>query len=169
MLIKRDSSLLKNEKGMAIFEAIPIIIVIVLFLNFSFGFFGVIHTGILNSIASRNYAFETFRHRANLVYFRNTLDTEPSGVAEFSRSKSRLHGTISENSLGILKWHATTRTIDFFDFSRRAVEKKGVSRSEHSRIRTLAGGRVSESVHGGVNPVWIKTAYGICMDSACEQ
>src|SRR5690606_25429703 len=64
---------LQNEKGMAILEIIPISIICVLLLSFSFGFFGVIHTGILNSIAARNYAFETFNHRTDLSYFRSNM------------------------------------------------------------------------------------------------
>ena len=59
---------LQNEKGMAALEIIPIVIIVVLLLSFSFGFFGVIHTGILNSMAARNYAFETFNHRSDLRY-----------------------------------------------------------------------------------------------------
>ena len=52
---------LKNDHGMAVLEMIPIMIIVVLLLSFSFGFFGLIHTGILNSIGARNYAFETFK------------------------------------------------------------------------------------------------------------
>lgn len=157
---------------MAIFEAIPIIIVIVLFVNFSLGFFGVIHTGILNSIASRNYTFETFRNRANLVYFRNT----PTGSRtdfSYAEAKTRVHGTINEKFAGSSNdepdWVASSRTIDFFAFERRAAEVKGQTKTEHSKIRNLAGGRVSEGVHGGVNPIWIKTSYGICLDAICEK
>lgn len=58
-MLKRQRSSINNEKGMAVLEMIPILVVFVLFINFSLGFFGAIHSGILNSIASRNYAFET--------------------------------------------------------------------------------------------------------------
>jgi hypothetical protein len=171
MLKQAPFFLIKNKKGMAIFEAIPIIIVIVLFVNFSLGFFGVIHTGILNSISARNYAFETFRHRANLVYFRNT----PGAPKDFSyaQAKVRAHGTITESAAGSSQsdpdWIASSRTIDFFAFEKRAAEELGKTKSEHARTRSIASGRVSEGVHRGVNPVWIKTSYGICLDAICEQ
>ena len=63
--------MLSNQKGMAVFEIVPLLVLFVLLLNFVFGFFGIIHSGILNSIAARNYAFETFRNRTSLNYIRD--------------------------------------------------------------------------------------------------
>ncbi|NUN06442.1 MAG: hypothetical protein HUU57_11845 [Bdellovibrio sp.] len=141
---------------------------IVMFINFSLGFFGAIHTGILNSIASRNYAFETFRNRTDLTYFRNS---GPVGV-EFSKVKNRVHGTISEKQAAKVgktdpPWSASSRLVDFMSFSNRAAEEIGNSKGEHAKTRELQEGRVSESMHQGVNPIWIKTTYGICLDSSC--
>jgi hypothetical protein len=62
MKIKRQFK--KSEKGMAIMETIPVLFLLVLVFNFSLGFFGAIHSGILNSIASYNYTLETFRFQA---------------------------------------------------------------------------------------------------------
>lgn len=167
MLKKRKFAQINNEKGMAVFEIIPIVIIIVMFINFSLGFFGAIHTGILNSIASRNYAFETFRNRTDLTYFRNS---GPVGV-EFSKVKNRVHGTISEKLATKTQtdppWAASSRLIDFMSFSNRAAEEIGNSKGEHAKTRGLSDGRVSESVHQGVNPIWIKTTYGICLNSSC--
>ncbi|HEY1080340.1 MAG TPA: hypothetical protein VGE46_09580 [Bdellovibrio sp.] len=168
MLKKKKFSQRKNEKGMAVFEIIPIVVIIMMFINFSLGFFGAIHTGILNSIAARNYAFETFRNRSDLTYFRNnSADTE----TEFSQVKQRVHGTISEKQASVYKgnppWAASSRLIDFMSFSNRAAEEIGNSKGEHAKTRGISDGRVSESVHQGVNPIWIKTTYGICLNSSC--
>lgn len=168
MLKTKKFSQLNNEKGMAVFEIIPIVVIIVMFINFSLGFFGAIHTGILNSIASRNYAFETFRNRTDLTYFRNS---GPVGV-EFSKVKNRVHGTISEKQAAKVgktdpPWSASSRLVDFMSFSNRAAEEIGNSKGEHAKTRELQEGRVSESMHQGVNPIWIKTTYGICLDSSC--
>lgn len=165
LTFKKKSSIIKNEKGMAAFEIIPILLIIVMFLNFSIGFFGAIHTGILNSIASRNYAFETFRNRADLTYFRNN-------EIEFSKFQSRVHGTISEKRMGSgagnVEWAATSRLIDFMSFSNRAAEEVGNTKGEHTKTRGLpADGRISEGVHLGVNPIWVKTNYGICLNATC--
>lgn len=163
MLKFNSSSRINNEKGMAIFEMIPILIIIVLFVNFSLGFFGAIHTGILNSIASRNYAFETFRNKSNLVYFRN------DNKINFAKSNLRVHGTKSESQINIKSddWVASGRTIDFFSFDNRAAEVRGTDKNQHSKVRDLPNGRVSENIHQGVNPIWIKTTYGICLNAAC--
>ncbi len=164
MLKKSNPSILSNNKGMAIFETIPIMVVIVLFVNFSLGFFGAIHTGILNSIAARNYAFHTFRNRSNLVYFKY------DNADHFEDLHARLHGSLSEKSANSSsdKWHATSRKIDFIKFDNPAAEIIGNDKSQHSRVRDLPSGRINESTHQGVNPIWIKTRYGICLDAICE-
>ncbi|UOF00300.1 hypothetical protein [Bdellovibrio reynosensis] len=161
MLKQRRKSHISNEKGMAVFEMIPIIVVIVLFLNFSLGFFGAIHTGILNSIAARNYAFETFRNRTSLVYFSN-LDSSQTRY-EYSKSQMRVHGITAEKETG-QKWVATSRLIDRFSFDKRAADIEGNSKNVHSGIRNMSDGR---NTTVGVNPIWIKTTYGLCLTSTC--
>lgn len=159
---KRKSSI-NNEKGMAVLELVPIIIVIVLLVNFSLGFFGAIHTGILNSIAARNYAFETFRNRSNLVYFSATSNDSSALSYTYDKVGMRVHGTLSENAKS-KDWVASSRMIDFMTMQKRAAEVVGNSKGEHEKIRSLPGGR-NEGV--SVNPIWIKTAYGICLNSEC--
>lgn len=165
MLKKRRSSL-NNEKGMAVIEMVPILIVIVMFVNFSIGFFGAIHTGILNSIASRNYAFETFRNRSNLIYMRNTGTVDPQ--LHFSRDMFRVHGVISESEASKNSsspaWRAPTRLIDFMSFSNRAAEVTGNNKGEHNKALSLQEGR---NQNLSVNPIWIKTVYGICLNATC--
>lgn len=161
----KNSSLIHNENGMAVFEMIPIIIVIILLVNFSFGFFGAIHTGILNSIAARNYAFETFRNRSNLVYFRNTANA--SVAYEYSKEKFRFHGITSEKKVGKNNedWVSSTRLIDFSDSDKRAADITGNEKGNHAKIQGIPDGR-NESV--GANPIWIKTVYGICLRAECK-
>jgi hypothetical protein len=67
-----------NQKGIAMFEAVVLMIVFAVIVTYSIGFFGAIHTGIKNSIASRNLAFETFRNRSNLSY-RRVCDVRAGG------------------------------------------------------------------------------------------
>ena len=165
MLKKHSRNPLNNEKGMAVFEMIPIIIVIVLLVNFSLGFFGAIHTGILNSIASRNYAFETFRHRANLTYFRN--NDASVAVSTFQEVGHRVHGTIAEDSPAN-KWLATARTIDFLDLKpKRTAEEVGSVASHNTTTWDVQDGTRFQKDEG-VNPIWIKTTYGICLNARCD-
>lgn len=161
-MLKNKKSLLKNNKGSAIIEVIPIIIVIVLFLNFSIGFFGAIHTGILNSISARNYAFETFRHRSNLVYFRNVGNATVDQI-DYKSIGLRVHGTKTESDTST-DWIASSRRIDAFDLSSRA-DATGDASEHNVKVRSLDETQRNQSV--SVNPIWIKTQYGICLNSTC--
>lgn len=164
MLKKQRVSTLRNQKGMAVFEMIPLLMIIVLFVNFSLGFFGAIHTGILNSISSRNYAFETFRNRASLVYFKNTDPAASTVATEYSKYGMRIHGTATEKDNSAQNWLATTRMIDFIESDNRAAEITGTDASTHNKTRGVPDGR---NTTVGVNPIWIKTTYGICLNASC--
>lgn len=161
-MLKKRCSPLNSEKGMAVFEMIPIVLIIVLLLNFSLGFFGAIHTGIINSISARNYTFETFRNRSNLNYFKNT---DPGAVStHYFKVGLRLHGSVSEKMSTGDDWKASSRSIDFLNFKNNAVEIVGADQAAHSKVRDINDGR---NTTVGVNPIWIKTAYGICITAAC--
>lgn len=160
MLKKQRKSTIKNQKGMAVMEMIPLLLIIVLFVNFSLGFFGAIHTGILNSIASRNYTFETFRNRANLTYFKNT----GFDGTEYSKYGMRIHGTVTDKDNDAKTWIGTARMIDFIESDNRAAEITGTDSSAHGKTRGIPDGR---NTTVGVNPIWIKTSYGICLNASC--
>src|SRR5580698_8297875 len=94
------TSRLRNQNGMAMIEAVPLIVIFVMLLSFGMGFFGIVHTAILNSIAARAYAFETFRDRTNLNYYRE--------------DGSALDGTVGALYLGIkqFRYHAVQHEAD---------------------------------------------------------
>ncbi len=157
----------KGQEGMAIMEMIPIMIVIILLVNFSIGFFGVIHTGILNSIAARNYAFETFRHRSNLTYFTTNSRDNTDSIASYEFAQERLHLTLSEFAVGKggQDSYATARAIDFFEFGQRQADEAGSKGDHKDKVYNVMDGKRYEE--DGVNPVWIKSAYGICLSTPC--
>ena len=156
---------LKNQRGNAMIEIVPVLAIFILLVNFSLGFFGLIHSGILGSIAARNYAFETFRNRADLHYLRDTSGTDIDFT--YSRAGLRYHAIRSE----------TTRTTEGFEASRRPIrfsEIRGVADEsglgEHNlKVKGITEGeRASEKgIDEGVNPAWVRTAYGICLTATC--
>jgi hypothetical protein len=161
---------IKNEKGLAVFELVPILVIFVLLINFVLGFFGVIHSGILNSIAARNYAFETFRNRANLGYFR---DIPMPGELTWSFNESygfRYHGIISESASGTV-WEATKRPIKFSDNAETSVDTVEIHTQKINRI--VAEERVSETTpevtKEDFTRVWVRNVYGICLNSKCGE
>ena len=152
---KTSWSPIQNSKGLATIEGITLLIVFVIMVSYSLGFFGVIHSGIKNSIAARNLAFETFRNRANLDYWR---DNRPEGL-HFKSKGQRNHGINTELAEGATgedtSYLATSRDIAFIrnpDYQRRV--------SQGSAPRQ--GKETDEA-----SPVFVKIKYGICLNSGC--
>ena len=151
-----------NNKGIAIFEIIPILIIFILFINYTLGFFGAIHAGILNSIGARNYAFDTFRHRSNVVYFRINIPPDH----EMVYPSHRFHSITSENAP-----RSTSGDSDFYATERRISSsgegnELGTSSSDHVNPAQMRNGGI-RATKDGVDPIWIKTSYGICIRGDC--
>ena len=180
----------KSEKGMAIIESIPVLFMIVVVFNFSLGFFGAIHSGILNSIGSYNYTLETFRFRSNLTYFR-----PGNGDVNYAKVNNRVHGTIQdggeddgENTFTNKKWPVTVRGITF---NYKAGDPKRDLSSIHERFAPTTGTESDHSfsstadgtkiwgIKSTTTPtsgdtaqtprIWIKTVYGICLNAECKK
>ena len=166
MLTSRLKSKINNQRGTAMVEIVPLLVIFVLLINFALGFFGVIHSGILNSIAARNYAFETFRNRSNLDYLR---DINGSDDVTYRREGFRFHGIKKEGVAGS-EWVATTRPIKFTDVD-GVTDPKGSKEDHNVGIRKIAEGvRVSDAgLEDGVDPVWIRSMYGICLNAKCSR
>lgn len=157
---------IQNQRGNAMIEIIPVLMIFILIVNFSLGFFGLIHSGIMNSIGARNYAFETFRNRANLTYLRDTQGSDSTFT--YTKAQQRFHVIKSETSpVAGDKFYATRRPIQFSEI--RAVANIKGSVSEHEKGKSIREGtRASEAgVEEGVNPVWVRSNYGICLVAAC--
>lgn len=177
-----------SEKGMALVEAIPVLFMLVVVFNFSLGFFGAIHSGILNSIGSYNYAMETFRFKSNLMYFR------PGGEnSNYKLSKNRVHGVTKDgseyddvDSQDRKNWPATVRNITFNykkDDPKRslsAISKGGQALCDGADCRNYdkgADGNIWKTADPDYTPeaeqplqtprIWIKTVYGICISADC--
>lgn len=158
--------MLTNRRGNAIVEIVPILAIFILIINFSLGFFGLIHSGILNSIGARNYAFETFRNRANLTYLRDVSDSDFTFT--YTKSQQRFHVIKNETApIGGERFYATRRPIKFSDIQEVANEKGTIADREKDKS-IIEGQRVSDvGIEEGVNPVWVRSAYGMCLVAEC--
>ena len=162
-----------NQKGIAVFELVPILVLFVLLLNFLLGFFGVIHSGILNSIAARNYAFETFRNRTDLNYFRDTANMAAGDLMYGFREKynNRYHAIVSEKSNSGTDFVATKRPIKFSDNFEETLDQAVLHNQKINRI--VAGEKVSETTpevtKDDFTRVWVRCVYGICLNKACGE
>ena len=189
MAVKMKRPTKKSESGMAFVEAIPVLIMLMLIFNFSLGFFGGIHSGILNSIASYNYSLETFRFKSNLVYFR-----PGGGTTNYAKSSNRVHGTTQDGSEVQVgkedknKWPATQRGITFN--YKRDDPTRNLSSIQDGKMKVAGVDSVNDHEFiGAANPtniwnadskyvpkegesiqtprIWIKTVYGICLTADC--
>lgn len=167
--------LIQSERGISTIELIPVLLVFALLFNFSLGFFGVIHSGIMNSIAARNYAFETFRNRPNLVYFRDSASSDFM-KAIYSKDNYRFHGVLSETA-SVDDWIVTTRPIKFTDL-KEGVDATGDQNAHNQLVRQITDpgkvsdiftGRTPDDGNSGVSPVWIQTLYGMCLTADCKK
>jgi hypothetical protein len=160
----------RNQRGQALIEIVPILVLFVLLLNFALGFFGVIHTGILNSIAARNYTFETFRNRADLSYFREEQPGSNS-IPTFAKFGRRWHGIV-ENSTNF-QWVAVQRALRFTE-ARGPASEGNTATFHNTKVWSLQDGKkVSDQGMDepgeGSNPVWLKNLYGICLRASCTE
>ena len=154
---KLTSQRLASQKGFASIEAILSITIFLTMLSFSLGFFGIVHSGIVNSIAARDYAFNTFNNRTYLKYHR---DTTRSQLLSNQKNNFRLHliGTEKDN-LGA-EFIVTERHIAFV----KSDQKKKAA--DHRQM--LEDARNKNRSSYGFNPVWIKAGYGICLNAQCK-
>lgn len=158
---------------MALIEALPVLFMVILVFNFSLGFFGAIHSGILNSIGSYNYTLETFRFRSNLMYFR-----PGAGPSHYAKSMNRVHGVIgdgySKKDTQKGKWPATVRAITMSgsDKLKGSIDADGHSKanSQASVWRAIASYTASSEDEAPITPeIWVKTVYGICLNAECKK
>lgn len=166
-----------NDKGMALIEAIPVLFMVVLVFNFSLGFFGAVHSGILNSIGSYNYTMETFRFRSNLIYFR-----PGAGTANYAKSMNRVHGVIGDGyakqDMQRGRWPATVRSIVVSGVNKleaahdpERVDHTYVNRNNTTSVwSAISSFTASSEEEAPLTPeIWVKTVYGICLNADCEK
>ncbi|MEC9283477.1 MAG: hypothetical protein VX642_12240 [Bdellovibrionota bacterium] len=156
-----------NEDGFATIEALTMVFIMVGLMSFTIGSFGVVHTGIVNSIASKTYLWEMMEMRADVSYHRSNPGYDAANWNESMRRKPgfRYGGIASERNSGSdnPRFNATARNIDF----RIAKDNSGRSSdsaSKHSQTRNL---NLNERASISVDDVWVKTTYGICLNASC--
>lgn len=148
-----------NNKGFASIEAVAMLFILVSILNYTLGTFGAIHTGILNSISARAYMFEIMDHRADLNYLRSHPIADP-GAKPFRTLGFRFVGISSEFQNEPV-FRATARNVNFMEHD--PGDSSG-SPLEHAKIQEL---NLGERLSTGVDNVWVKTVYGICLTATC--
>lgn len=161
------TSRFKNERGMAMVETLPILIIFIVLFSYGLGLFGFVHTAIMNSIAARNYAFETFGQRSDLGLHRDKKDENAGSYLENISIGNRFHAISVDqegldSSLDRADIYATPRNIAF---GRRAPTSAASEQDHNTKIYEIP----YRNRKGGVeaSPAWVMVGYGICMDLQC--
>ncbi len=170
---QNKTRLLSDKQGIATLELVGFLILIVSMTGFLLGFWGALHSGVLNSTAARAYAFETFRNRVHLQYHRST---GPEGAAptHLYNKQLRIHRVIhKENceednfcvrsqgiflSLGLGGEVGDTRATG--DYRNETMYAESELNSQGLSVR-------SRYRRQGVDPIWSKVSYGICVRPQC--
>ncbi len=163
----KQKSVLQNQSGLATIETIPLLAIFLILLAYSFGSFGIIHTGILNSIAARTYAFEIMRGRTNVSYFRD-MPGYPD-LAHYKLRGNRIHGIRNEFRPGDVDtdsgFRSTERPLRIGLGAIPADATRTTASIHNERVFTEVSEQVQTSV--GVSPAWIMTQYGMCINATC--
>lgn len=163
---KNNTTRIKKEEGSAIVETLPLLIIFMTILGNMWGFFMAVHSGILSSIGARTYAFETFRNRADLTYFRDQ---------EINSGKP-IYGRINYYDIGA-RIHSVTQTnnqekfyplsINYNQFSPAQAKASSAIQIQHSHDAIFTDKRPPKT---GVKEIWIRSNYGICLNfAACTE
>lgn len=155
---QKETILINNEKGSAIVETLPLLIIFMTILGNMWGFFMATHSGILSSIAARTYAFETFRNRSDLTYFRD--QATHSGEAYDTKINYHKVGTRIHSIVKLIsneKFQAST--VDYNQFSPSQAKADASVGDQHNHKQMFENTRRRK----GVQKIWIRSNYGICI------
>ena len=163
---KQKPKFKSDERGIATIETLPLLFLFVFLFAYTLGAFGMIHTGIKQSISARAYAFETFRNRTSLVYFR---DSTNGFMMHFRDMGFRTHAIRSENDVSGsgqgAEFRAPERPIRIGMTSEIEGRESNVHVDKVPASEDLNPGKRNEKVE--VNPVWVINQYGMCMTAKC--
>ena len=156
---------LNNDKGIAILETVPMLVIFTMMLSYGVGMWGVVHTAVHNSMGARAYAFSTFNQRTDLTVLRDNLSQPAQN--QFMTTGFRLHSIYSdEDDFNSNANHVATRrsiTITDTPVSLQTQSPQPPPASFHNENVHEIG---TES-RDRSNPVWVQTSYGICLRAVC--
>ena len=176
----KQKKFIKNQKGMAMLEALPIIWVMFVLLGATLGSWGIAHTAVLNSIAARNFTFFLFNNRSDLSYLRDFGSQEYPDVVPVLSYDVRKRYYREDYNGGSWNGHGKrfsyitsetnpddlTATLRRVDFRKINYDDRSdfLSEPEHTNIRNKIEQR---NINKKVGPAWIMVGYGICLSAKC--
>jgi len=153
----------EQEAGFSLVETLPLILVMSGLLGFLLGLWGMVHKNILASIAARNYAFETFNNRSNLIYFSDVRNSAVNNNS-YHITGLRFHGYGEQGATGGIsafttpyRFPADTNTVEDTQLHTERIWDQSL---------IPAAGQAQDGT--GTQLPWVLVGYGICLSSECK-
>ncbi len=176
--------MLRKKRGIAIIEFVFFFFVFVFFFALMYGSWGITHSSILRSIGARAYAWEVVRGRSNLAFLRDTGNE----ILDYNywQQESRVFAVIERNSAEVFKagrlkidmggvdWNRETeRGFTQVNVSERRAgyyDPNSITTFEDDSDRLALGNRNKrENNDYRTGVVHLRMAYGICLNSTCDE
>ena len=177
------------RRGIAMVEILPLLVVFITFFGLAMGFWGAVHSGTLQSIAARHYAFEVINNRTHIEYHRDwNVESDPGTGNMFGTSPKpgKYHGQMGMRLFAIVTKQANdpdaiveNRGLNFFsDIDRKFDELPGgilsSPQTEDSAKRYSSRAEFLEEEElfietPQINPIWLMNGYGICLNCCCGE
>ena len=174
--------------GIAMVEILPLLVVFITFFGLSMGLWGAVHSGTLQSIAARHYAFEVINNRTHLEHHRDWDPASSAGTEKMFQSPTpspeKYHGSMGMRLFAIVTKQTSSkpeefvenRGLNFFnDIDRDYDEQPGgilsspqtdAANKYSSRAGFLEDAQLFIQTPQ-INPIWLMSGYGICLNCCC--
>ncbi len=160
------NEIISNNRGIAILETLPMLVLFTMILGYAIGLWGVVHTAIHNSMGARAYALSTFNQRTDLTVLRDTSNAPAD--QQYQTIGFRLHSIFTDEVEYDDSPHYVTRRSISIQDSLQSLESQDPPPPPATTH--------NENVHAvglesriRVNPVWVQTTYGICLNTNCGE
>ncbi|MCB0390201.1 MAG: hypothetical protein KDD58_02865 [Bdellovibrionales bacterium] len=155
----KAKKIITNSKGMATFEAVPLIVLFVMLVGYALGLWGVVHKATLSSIGARQYAFDTLRNRANYMYF---VDYGGNANLHHKNYGYRYHAITDPGE----RFNAPNTPITVGKKPKSEnLHKLNVDSQELHNVGIFDLQKRNQKVE--FSHAWIMTGYGICINAEC--
>ena len=186
--IKSDLNPKYFRRGIAMVEILPLLVVFITFFGLFIGLWGGVHSGILQSIAARHYAFEVINNRTHSEHHRDWNPGANAGTglmfSSSTPSEEKYHGLLGMRLFAVVTKQtianpeelAENRGLNFFnDIDRNYDEHPGgilsSSQTDSANNYNSRAGFLEDMElfieTPLVNPIWLINGYGICLNSCC--
>jgi len=145
--------MLKNQRGIAYVEMLPLLVLFVLMFGLSFGLWTSIHRATLKSIAARHYSFEVLNNRTHYIYHKDTREAS-SSRDYYAKNGMRFFANVAyqESESPELQRETKNNSLSLFDDGITQIHSPKASNS-------------SDFPDEQTNPIKAEIGYGICIDT----